>query len=194
MALSKRSVYAKEANDRYRQGDLLRGVSVIEWAEIVEGELIVQERPLPYAIILSQECDLEHDYNNRADTEKCKSNTDKFLQTLLLCPAYPAEQVRSGSHLTEIGQFMQKLSTDQWKRAKQNNEYRYHFLAEDQDLQVPDLILDFKHYFTIPTLVAYRPSVKATYLASLDDLFREHLSARFAHYLCRVGLPELETS
>lgn len=189
-----RSPYTNSVVARYKQGDILRSLTIVEWAEVIEDQLQITERTLPYAAILSQECDLEHDYNNRSDTEKCKTNTDKFLQTLLICPAYPADQVRIGSHLADVDQRMQKFGTDQWKRIKQNNDSRYHFLVESAEKQVPDLVIDFKHYFTLPRSVAYRDEVKKKFLASLDDLFREHLSNRFAHYLSRIGLPEFESS
>ncbi|MYM24833.1 hypothetical protein GTP46_19540 [Duganella sp. FT135W] len=194
MASSKRSTYCESIGDRYRQGDVLRDVKIIEWAEVVDDALEVTERRLPYAVVLSQECDLEHDYANRNNLEKCKTDTDKFLQTILLCPAYPAAQLRVGAHLQELEQKMQKFNSEQWKRLKQNNDYRYHYLVEDEDKQVPELVIDFKHYFTIPRSVAYRPEFRSNLTASLDDLFREHLSSRFAYYLSRIGLPELESA
>jgi hypothetical protein len=193
MALNKSSPYSDPAGDRYRQGDILRNVNVIEWAEIVNGNLEISERALPYAAVISQECDLEHDFSNRSDIEKCKTTTDKFLQSILLCPAYPAESLKIGTHLQALDQRMQKFTSDQWKRVKQNNDYRYHFLQEDLDKQVPELVLDFKHYFTIPRQIAYRQEFRKCLIASLSDLFREHLSHRFAHYLSRIGLPELES-
>lgn len=190
MALSKTSPYLTTPTSRYRQGDILRDVQIVEWAEVINNELAVKARNLKYCIILSQECDLEHDYNNREDLEKCKNDTDKFLQSLLLCPAYPAATWRLGTHLEELK--MQKINSDEWKRVKQNNNYRYHYLPEYEDGQVPELVFDFKHYITVPREVAYRKEFKNNFLISLDDLFREHLSSRFAHYLSRIGLPELE--
>ena len=89
---------------------------------------------------------------------------------------------------------MQRISSDEWKRVKQNSNYRYHFLPEQEDKQLPDLAIDFKHYLTLPREVAYRPNTKNKVFTSLEDLFREHLSSRFAHYLSRIGLPELESA
>ena len=194
MALSKSSPYTTDLTSRYRQGDILREVQIIEWAEVVDEQIVVTERYLPYCVILSQECDLEHDYNNRADSAKCARDTDKFLQSILLCPAFPAEQIRLGTHLQDIGLKMQQINSAEWKRIKQNNNYRYHFLPEHEENQVPELTLDFKQYITIPRQVAYRDQIKKGVLISLGDLFREHLSSRFAHYLSRIGLPELEST
>lgn len=194
MASSRTSVYTNATSSRYRQGDILRDVQVVEWAEVVNEELVVTGRRLPYCVVLSQECDLEHDFNNRADAVKCERDTDKFLQSILVCPAYPAAQLREGSHLKDAGLKMQRIGSDEWKRVKQNTNYRYHFLPEQEDIQLPDLTIDFKQYLTIPRDVAYRLETKVKVLTSLDDLFREHLSSRFAHYLCRIGLPELESA
>lgn len=194
MALSRRSQYINEPLARCRQGDIIRDLQIIEWAEVIGDSLEVSERRLPYAIILSQECDLEHDFNNRQDAEKSKTSTDKYLPSILVCPAYLATEVKAGTHLENLGLKMNRFGSDQWKRIKQHNEYRYHFLPEDPDNQLPELVVDFKHFFTVRREVLYRDEVRQGYVCSLDDLFREHLSSRFAHYLSRVGLPEIESA
>lgn len=194
MALNKVSPYSSDTSSRYRQGDILREVQIVEWAEVVDDQFVLSERYLPYCVVLSQECDLEHDFNNRIDLIKCERDTDKFLQSILVCPAYPAAQLRQGIHLNDSGLKMQRINSDEWKRVKQNSNYRYHFLPEHGDIQLPELALDFKHYFTMPREVAYRIKTREKVLTALDDLFREHLSGRFAQYLSRVGLPELESA
>ena len=193
MALNSASAYASDASLRYRQGDILRDVRIVEWAEVVNDQFLLSERYLPYCVVLSQECDLEHDFNNRADPVKCERDTDKFIQSILVCPAYPAAQLREGTHLIDASLKMQRINTADWRRVTQNSNYRYHFLPEHLDVQLPALAIDFKQYFTIPRDVAYRSEIRAKVLTSLDDLFREHFSGRFAHYLSRVGLPELES-
>ena len=122
MALSRPSAYISDASSRYRQGDILRDVQIVEWAEVVNEDFVLTERCLPYCVVLSQECDLEHDFNNRADLVKCERDTDKFLQSILVCPAYPAEQLRSGTHLNDAGLKMQRIGSDEWKRVKQNSK------------------------------------------------------------------------
>lgn len=194
MASSRHSPYVIDTLLRYRQGDILRDLRVIEWAESVKDELIITERQLPYAVILSQECDLEHDFNNHSDSARFKGLSDKCLPTILVCPAYLAPELRTGDHLQNVGLKMQTLVTEQFKRLKQNNDARYHFLTEDLDLQLPELIVDFKHFFSIPRSIIYRESVSKNYVCSIDDLFRENLSTRFANYISRIGLPELESA
>jgi hypothetical protein len=89
---------------------------------------------------------------------------------------------------------MRKINNSELDRVKKNNIYRYHFLPENKAAQIPDLVLDFKHYFTVPREIAYRDTFKAAWRTALGDLFREHLSSRFAHYLSRIGLPETESA
>lgn len=169
---------------------MLRDVTVVAWAEESEGELLIQELLVPYCVVLTQECDLEQDFSNRNSPEKFARSQDKIVPSLLFCPAFPAEQLRAGAHLRDIP--MERINSADWKRVSQNNNYRYHFLPEFKDAQVPDLVIDFKRYFTVPREVAYRETFRKAWLASLADLFREHLSSRFAHYLSRIGLPEPE--
>lgn len=180
--------YGPKDPDRYQQGDILRGIDIVEWAEPnASGEIEILIRPYRYLIVLSQECDLQHDFLTRSKIKETGPH-DKYLFSLLLCPAYPAEPFRFGKHLD--GCDMQRIGSDDFKRLKQNNLYRYHFLQENEDKQIPELVLDFKHYITMPRDVAYRKVHRDSVLASLNDLYREHLSQRFAHYLSRIGLPE----
>lgn len=173
--------------NRIEQGDILRDATVIESITESGTDLEVTERLLPYCIVISQDCDLEHDYNNRSNTES--ANSDKYLQSILVCPAYLASVFRQGEHLQDRNMSMQRINSDEWKRIKNNTNPRYHYLSQDAELQVPELVVDFKHYFTVPRSVAY--GLSDNYLATIEIVFREHLSSRFAHYLCRIGLPEL---
>ena len=188
------SVYIVAREDRFRQGDLLRDVTIVEWAAEVkhaspEERFQIIDRILPYLIVLTQDCDLEQDHKNRAD--KSSSNQDKFLQSILVCPAYREADFRAGTHLGDLGLRMQKINSDNFRRIKSNQNYRYHYLPGNRSLQVPELFIDFKHYFTGPRDLIYDEYREKHYLATLDVLFREDLSQRFAHYLSRIGLPEL---
>ena len=64
---------------------------------------------------------------------------------------------------------------------------RYHYL-KFPDLDMPELIIDFKHFFTINKNVLYKQIKKR--LCSLDDLFKEKINQRFSYYVSRIGLPE----
>lgn len=192
MQLSKiDSPYWHPAFDRYHQGDILRDIILIQWAEEAEGDqsVQIQAQILPYSIVMSQDCDLEQDFKNQTDA--ASKDTDKYLQSILLCPAYPALNLKEGSHLEHLDMKMGRLNSDQWRQVKSNNNARYHYLIGAPDYQVPDLAVDFKHFFTIPRNVLYRSDYKDKYIATISELFRENLSMRFAQYLSRIGLPDL---
>ena len=139
--------------------------------------------------LLSQDCDLEHDFNNHSDSSS--KDGDKYLPFLLLCPAFPAEAFRQGKHLAELNIPMSSHNSDAWRKLKTNNLSRYHFLPGDTAHQVPDLVVDFKQYLTIPRDIIYRSNYQKCYLATIEIVFRDNISNRFAHYLSRIGLPEL---
>ena len=54
-----------------------------------------------------------------------------------------------------------------------------------------EYVIDFKHYFTINVEQAIKyKSNKDKFQFTLDKLFKESVSQRFANYLSRIGLPE----
>jgi len=186
------ALYCKHTTPRFCQGDILRDISTVVWAKETEGGsgVEIEERKLPYAVVLTQDCDLEQDYASRSDLTL--PNHDKYLQSILICPAYQAAQLRKGTHLESLGLRMQNISSDPWRQVAQNNNYRYHYLEEYLDFQIPDLVIDFKHYLTIPREILYSLDRKIHYLGALSELFREDLSIRYSQYLSRIGLPNLK--
>ena len=185
------SPYNRHTLERFHQGDILRNIEVVEsvYAQDEEAnrELRLQKKELEYAIIITQECDLEQDIKFRLNQNR--KTDDKFIHSILLIPAYPAARVKGGTHIEKV--VMQSFGSDQWNLVKHNRDYRYHYFTGLLDYQVPELVADFKHYFTIPreTIYNHYRNVKQ-YVASLSELFRENLSIRFAQYLARIGLPE----
>jgi len=118
------------------------------------------------------------------------------MQSILISPAFPSNKLREGTHLSENDKVL-RINSKNWKIIQQNNNPRYHFLKEslliDQyknEKIITSLALDFKSYFTISRDFLYS-QFKEHYIASLNELFRESLSARFSHFLSRIGLPEL---
>ena len=89
------------------------------------------------------------------------------------------------------------LGSKHWDRMKQNNDERYHFLekagrgCDRLNEELPELAIDFKRYFTVPTDEVYgRIAIGETQRRCvLTSPYLEHLSSRFANYLSRVGLP-----
>lgn len=151
---------------------------------------------LPYAVVLSQECDLEQDGHGRnelletLEQDKKAENVDKLVPCVLVCPAWPAEQFHEGQHMERFGLRVKRKTSAQYRTIRQNLDPRYHFLTSWRQLQVPASVIDFKHFFTIPTSTlraAYGSS--ENYIALLTCPYREDLSQRFAAFLSRVGVP-----
>lgn len=192
--------------DRIYQGDILRDLTLLSW-DYVDGEYDIRTLKLLYAVVMTQDCDLSRDYENRHDIKEIELNNhssceqenkteknkeikhDKYLPTILVCPAYPAELLKEGSHLKGLGQTMERWGKDKYKDMKSQNNLRFHYLEGNQNMQVAELIIDFKHYYTVPRDFLYK-IYNDKYLTSLNQLYREHLSHRFVYYLSRIGLPD----
>ena len=182
--------YRRDATPtRIQQGDIYRDVDLVEWTQGEGKEVVTTSRTFPYVVILTQDCDLLQDFNNRSSPTTTKH--DKYLHSILLCPAYRTEEFKSGTHLRGLNLVMENWGGDKWKRILGNQSYRHHFLSSYADFQIPDLILDFKHFVTAPRDIVYRASFRAVHLGTIADLYRENLSIRFAQYLSRIALPEI---
>jgi len=187
------SAYTKETSLRPQQGDILQRVTYLHWRFVEATPL----RPpffqvvLPYIVVLTQDCDLEQDFTKRVEEEE--ELQDHFLHTALVCPAYPSQKFREGTHLDN---WQVKMSKPEHYNSsiKGNMHKRYHRLSEDKETGVPELILDFKHYYAIPMDVLYELYASKHYFAHINELFREDLSQRFSYYLSRIGLPVFEAS
>ena len=183
-------MYAKD-DKKYKitQGDIFQNFDYVRWAELVEENIEIDEITIPFFVVLSQSCDLDHDFEDRNKTSKEKR--DKYIQSILVCPAYIADLVRAGKHLEGLDLVMETYNSKRWKQIKENNNERYHFLEKNEKIGLPDLVIDFKQYYTIPTHILYK-LYKDHYVGSLKQLFRENLSHRFAFYLSRIGLPTIQ--
>lgn len=192
MKSSVESIYFYEENkSRVNQGDIYRDVKIVNkiFPPEKEGDTIKYEvRNFPYLVVLSQDCDLLNDVNCRASTIK---NQDKYLQSILVSPAYHFEQFKGGTHLDAFGMKMDVKGKDTMNEITRNQVNRYHYLNTDSEKQVPELVIDFKHYYAFPREYVYQ-FLEKNYLVTIDVLFRESLSQRFANYLCRVGLPNIQ--
>jgi len=189
--------FVQRSGGRLHQGDIFRDLLIEKWkrAGADSSDILVSDCVLPYCVLVTQDCDLEHDWRNRSDARAAKR--DKYLRDLLLLPAYPAEQLRTGTHLREAFDestwVMENYNSDRWSPIKTNQNERYHYIVGNADFQLPDLAVDFKHYTSVPREQLYELAV-TRYRATISALFREDLSHRFASYLSRVALPELSVA
>lgn len=185
------SPYCKYSKTRVCQGDILRDFPIIEW-EFTDSsykKYNIIKNTLPYIVVMTQDCDLEQDYKNRNE-EVCEKH-DKHMQSILVCPAYPAEKFRIGEHLEHTGRVMEKWNSERFKKIKDQKNERFHFLGANSKMQVPELVIDFKHYYTMPRNAIYM-MVGEHYLVTIRELFRESLSQRFSYFLSRIGLPDIK--
>lgn len=182
------SRYIKHEGDRIHQGDIFRDISLIDW-EYEENNIKISDLLLPYAIVMTQDCDLNSDFINRQPKEPEKH--DAYLHNILLCPAYNAEKLKDGTHLDDLKLTMEYQNSERWGLIKRNNNSRYHFLERDESLQIPEAVVDFKHYYTIPRDAIYE-KMNGHCIGTVSELFRESLSQRFTYYIGRIGLPDIE--
>jgi len=185
------ATYRKHDKTRIRQGDILRDFELIEWRGFVDHNLKrvkLRLRCLPYIVLLTQDCDLGLDFIYRSQE---KETQDKYLQSILACPAYFAEQLRKGTHLEDLGLQMESIKRPRWDNIKNNSDPRYHFLPPFESFGIPPLVVDFKHYYSLSRDMLYNVFGEY-YRASLNELFREELSQRFSAFLSRVGVPEFK--
>jgi hypothetical protein len=181
------SLYRKHNFDRILQGDILRDVKF----NYAIHETSIIEYFFPYMVVLSQDCDLEQDFDNRKEDGFDKKH-DKYIYSILVCPAYLSEDFRKGEHLKSFDFRMESKNSKQFSDIKINQNPRYHYLEHYPEFQIPSMVLDFKHYFTFNTDYLYYIH-KEHYVASLNELFRECLSQRFSYYLSRIGLPNIKS-
>lgn len=175
----------KRRKTRISQGDVFRDVECIEHVWEKNGIIEVSKIVFPLVLVLTQDCDLEQDSNNRNRTTQ---NTK--LLSVLVAPLYNAEHVYTGEHLSELGLTMEKINKNRTPGTTliQNERPRYHYLDFPADIPLVPSIADFKHYFSVH--VSYLESRrKQNFVCRLSDLFREDVSQRFASYLARIGLP-----
>lgn len=177
---------------RINQGDILKDLSIVFQSGFDKDnpdEAIISVVSLPYAIVVSQECDLEHDYNNKTTN---KVDQDKYLPNILVLPAYLANQFKEGTHRGEGVKGMAWNSSNLWKPITQNNNNRFHYINAYEDYQIPNLVIDFKHIYTVNRDFVYS-GIDNLYLASICEIYRENISQRYSQYLSRIGLPERVT-
>jgi hypothetical protein len=156
----------------------------VEHIDVEKAIITVKKILFPFVVCLNQECDLETDFINN-NQMLCDNN----LLHIAIAPAFIFEQFLNGTHWGGIftNNKPQKRTDTTIKKIMDNEIPRYHYL-KFPDRDIPELLIDFKHFFTINRVVMYNQIDKR--LCSLDDLFREKINQRFSYFISRIGLPE----
>jgi hypothetical protein len=139
-----------------------------------------------FAVVVSQDCDLLLDYNVRNGIGDVKP--DKLLPSILFCEVATAEEMCRAENGIN-GRDRQLFG--------KNKLERFHFLQKVEREKdgmgegLPELGIDFKRYFSIPTDEVYkRVTLEAKRRCYMSSPYLEHLSNRFAHFQQRIALPE----
>lgn len=195
LASANKSWYHKRRKKYISQGDIIRELDITISSQISGADFSLTPS-FSYGVILSQDCDLEQHYNliekNLLIEDSSQHVHDKVIETVLVCPAFPADQFILGNHIS--GKKMNDFQgTSGQRKAKEklirNDEYnRFHYLPNLEN-GFPELIVDFKRFYTIPIGI-FDKNIKKFYISSLKDLYKERLSQRFTNYLARIGLPD----
>ena len=178
-------MYHPSTEGALRQGEIVTGIrQAMLVVDTLESELPeIEFRSHPFAIVLSQDCDLDQDLRARQSRDPSAAN--RLIHSVLFAEVSVATEVRG------------RVPPNIWDRIKKNKDERYHFLeavAQTDDALgegLPELGIDFKRYMTIPTEEIYKQiGANAGRRCRLISPFREHLSTRFCYYQARVALPE----
>lgn len=173
-----------------RQGEILSGV--VQRVRTIRSLLPAQEAEIaeiehPFAIILSQDCDLLTDFKFREQSNwNVEDSSHKILPNILFCET------------NIVSEFMARVPKggDIWKRIIQNKDERYHVLEnipQSQDLLgkgIPSLGVDFRRHFSVATDELYvQLKMGTSRRCRIVSPYLEHFTSRFAAYLSRVALP-----
>jgi hypothetical protein len=169
-----------------RQGEIISDLIcyVVEADPENSGRVVTKGVPIPYAIIATPDCDLLQSFRALRDDKKERINGILFFE---------AEEA-------DIARKRIPISSGEWKEVKKSRLEGYHLLNDFQPgcdrsgQQIPDLLVDFKRYFMLPTKEVYRQlrlqvNPRAARRCCLGDLWREDLQQRAMSFMTRVGTP-----
>lgn len=182
-----------DKNERLAQGDFYSDITIIESYKDLPDKVVINEINYPLSVLISQDCDLNSDARSRKanSIQNAKINNDKDLLWLVFAPVYIFEQFLLGDHLSELGMKMSQIQDNTLiTKITQNDIPRFHYLRYQDSERLPEMIIDFKHAFTISN-EAFLSQTNRKFEFQALPLFREALSQRYAYYLSRIGLPVL---
>lgn len=173
-----------------RQGEIITNLVQVRLnlEELKGGNLLADRIEHPFAIVLTQDCDCIQDHSSRLTSS---GNSTRETPNIVFGEVHTADWMRDGNN-------PRKIDSDIWKRGvKGNKNERYHFLEAiraEEDAQnegLPELTIDFRRYFSIPTdEVYFRIEIgEARRRCRLVSPYLEHLGARFSFFSQRVALP-----
>lgn len=184
-----------------RQGEILENVlqfkpDLKKWKpkepdiESKEADIEVVSIIHSFSIVVTQDCDLEQDYNDRICIQKA---THRWIDSVLLCKISLAKDVKYGEVYNSLAG-----NSALWNPIKKQQNERFHFFEKipaEQDILasgLEELVADFKQVFSIDTEFLYKQiELKICRKRSvLVSPYLEHFSRRYTNFQSRVALPE----
>ncbi len=186
--------YAPSQGGAIRQGEIVSNILQVH-VDLTTltgdgGDYSVEENTQPFAIVVTQDCDLDWDYKARFHTEADQDRQEmKKVSGILLCHLIAEERLRQ--NLRDVG------GAKTWDRIKSNRDERYHYfpsISPDEDSHkegLPAHVADFKRVMTIRAEEMYhRLNLGLRRRSVLQDIYAHQFNHRFAYYLSRVALPD----
>jgi hypothetical protein len=189
-------VYEPASDGPIRQAELLTSVSEFQAIPDKEGnanEVATRRIEHPLAIVLSQDCDLEQDFNVRHPAEQPAPDREAAeaspaaLTHILLCDAHEESELKK--------RLPDGLGSKDFRRIAGNQNERYHRIdgadVGDTGVSIEPLFLDFRRHFSIPCPAIYEQfaSGLSGRTARLPAYYLHDLNHRFYSYLARVAIP-----
>jgi hypothetical protein len=174
-----------------RQGEILTNVT--QYNAVLNDidkqnidNIAVQQISHPYAIVVTQDCDLDWDFSAR----QRNSSISKQLNSIILCEISTASDIRN---ISDKG----IMNSGAWDLVKKQQHERFYFFeqipveCELEQIGLPELTADFKKLFGIDSVNLYKQlslglAKRRTMLASP---YLEHFSRRYHSFHGRVALP-----
>lgn len=177
-----------EVGKPLRQGEILSNLQQYNLvvSSIEDPQPKVAPKKHPWVIVLSQDCDLDQDFKQRFQQDTYPDKNFPLIPNVLFCEVREATEIRSSPG----------MKSHIWKSIVGNNNFRYEFMQKippDKDfmgLGIPELVIDFKSFFTLPTeeVYSFLGNEKIKRHSWLNSPYLEHLKSRFFFYQSRVGL------
>ncbi|WP_411728633.1 hypothetical protein [Methyloglobulus sp.] len=180
---------ASNKNNSLRQGEIL--TDVIQYKPVADDlrednqELSFEPIVHPFAIVVTQDCDLDWDFRDR---KAKKSQSVKFLNSILLCEIATAREIRDNG---------ENMNSGAWKLVVSHRDERFYFFekissaCDFEQIGLPELTADFKRIFGIDAEILYRQievgMVKRRSI--LVSPYLEHFSRRYHSFHERIALP-----
>jgi len=187
-----------QAESPLRQGEILTNITQFKPTNFDDKSIENTEfLPIihPFAIIVTQDCDLDWDYKARFNNNNQHQEipNPKLLNSIILCEVDTARNIRDTKEVT--GKPL--LNREKWDLVKSHRDERFYFFekvpltCELEKEGLPELTADFKKVFGITSEFLYHQielgNIKRRCV--LVSPYLEHFSKRYSNFHSRIALP-----